>query len=299
MSALRLRSGAGVQYTLPNREAFARAVRSCQITQDWMIYHARTETWLPITVHPEFERLTSSKGSYRSSNTDLVLIYPDGEVRRTPANPEPPRPVRDVIDSGPLFGLSEIEKAVGSELQTPPEPSSKPATDELKSNEPETAAAAPKPAEPRVPQAQEHQDPLTHSWTPSGGRATQVAAAPILAAPTPAAPTPTTSQPIRTRREIAVARASGAGHEHPAVEPLPSLADPTAPRQQLVARYRAFRDWVADKMEDIETLRVWFLISAVLLTLTFTGTVTFWLRNRQLASELRELRAKASQTVPR
>ena len=119
MSALRLRSGAGVQYTLPTRDAFVRAVLSGQITQDWMIYHARSETWLPITVHPDFERLTGPKRSFRPSNSDLVLIYPDGEVRRTPATPEPPHSPRDVIDSGPLFGLSEIERVMGSELQTP------------------------------------------------------------------------------------------------------------------------------------------------------------------------------------
>jgi hypothetical protein len=264
-----------------------RAVVSGQITQDWMIYHARSETWLPITVHPDFERLTGPKRSFRPSDSDLVLIYPDGEVRRTPATPEPPRSARDVLDSGPLFGLSEIERVMGSELQTPAEPA------------PEAAAAGPevtatRPATPQAPEpkpapAPEPANPSVRSWTPAGGSVIQSGTT------TTTSPHP---RPTKTRREMAMARASGGNVEHSAVEPLPSLSDPVSPRQKLAAWYREKRDWLEDKMEDIETLRTWFLMSVLLLGLTVAGLTTFWFRNRQLASEVRQLRAQLVQPIP-
>ncbi|MBK6781441.1 MAG: hypothetical protein IPG75_18180 [Gemmatimonadetes bacterium] len=88
MPAVLLQGPSGTQQSYPSREEFALAVLRGEVREQWLIYHATTRQWLPVSAHPAFHVRPANwapRVAVTERSPDLVLIHPDGSVEVRPS----------------------------------------------------------------------------------------------------------------------------------------------------------------------------------------------------------------------
>ncbi len=88
MPAVLLQSPSGSHQSYPSREEFALAVLRGEVREQWRIFHAATQQWLPVSAHPAFHVRPANwapRIAVTERSPDLVLIHPDGSVEVRPS----------------------------------------------------------------------------------------------------------------------------------------------------------------------------------------------------------------------
>jgi hypothetical protein len=96
--------GSGKETLFRSGNELAEAIRQGIVGEQCRIYHRSRATWLPITVHPEYRRITAEHPVERpagSPRRQWTFMRPEeAEVRSAPQPPEPPQEVAVMPSTG-------------------------------------------------------------------------------------------------------------------------------------------------------------------------------------------------------
>jgi hypothetical protein len=93
--------GSGQETLFRSGEELAEAIRRGVVGEQCRIYHRTRATWLPITVHPEFRRITAEHAIPRRAGATRRhwTFMPPDETEPTP--PPAPSPPQEILGAAP------------------------------------------------------------------------------------------------------------------------------------------------------------------------------------------------------
>ena len=209
----RIRLPSGREAEFPTIEELALALRRGDVSREALIYHRRTDQWVPIEQHPRFQgQLEPDEAEAPPRPTPAETLTPP---RPTPAEPQaPPRPT-PVEPGAPELSAraGDLTRPASPPLPRPVDPGrGDAAPKEISPKQaaaatptPAEAATAPRPVAPTPPAPTPPPPPRIH------------AAPPVAPTPYPVRPPPRQAPPPLTPRPVAAdaTRVATRGDEEP------------------------------------------------------------------------------------